>query len=157
VRQPARVVFDSAARLPLDGALARTARELPVIVVCADDAPADRRDRLVEAGVQVLAAPGGPSARIGHALEELGRRGIQSLLIEGGAGLAGALVAAGAVDRVAFMLAPLLIGGAGAPGAIGAAGVTSLAGAPRLTGVTLGRVGDDVLIGGRLRPLASGR
>jgi diaminohydroxyphosphoribosylaminopyrimidine deaminase / 5-amino-6-(5-phosphoribosylamino)uracil reductase len=157
VRQPTRVVFDSAARLPLDGALARTARELPVIVVCADDAPVDHRDRLAEAGVEVVVAPGDPSARIDHALAELGRRGIQSLLVEGGAGLAGAMVAAGTVDRVAFMLAPMLIGDAGAPGAIGAAGVTSLAGAPRLGGVTLDRVGDDVLIRGRLRPLASER
>ncbi|MEX1103067.1 MAG: penicillin-binding transpeptidase domain-containing protein, partial [Dehalococcoidia bacterium] len=42
VRQPARVVFDSTARLPLRSALAHTARELPVIVLAGEDAPPTR-------------------------------------------------------------------------------------------------------------------
>jgi diaminohydroxyphosphoribosylaminopyrimidine deaminase/5-amino-6-(5-phosphoribosylamino)uracil reductase len=153
VRQPARMVFDRRARLPLDGALARTARDLAVTVVCGEDAPPERRAALAAAGVEVLALPGDAAARIDGALAELGRRGMQSLLVEGGAGLAGALVEAGAVDRVAFVLAPILIGGEKAPGAVGGAGAASLAGAPRIAGVTLDRVGDDVLIRGRLRPL----
>ncbi|MFL5869936.1 MAG: bifunctional diaminohydroxyphosphoribosylaminopyrimidine deaminase/5-amino-6-(5-phosphoribosylamino)uracil reductase RibD, partial [Solirubrobacterales bacterium] len=55
-RQPVRVVFDSRARLPLDSALASSAREIPVLVVCADDAPADRVAALRDAGVEVLGA-----------------------------------------------------------------------------------------------------
>jgi diaminohydroxyphosphoribosylaminopyrimidine deaminase/5-amino-6-(5-phosphoribosylamino)uracil reductase len=64
------------------------------------------------------------------------------------------MVEAGAVDRVAWFLAPLLIGGRGAPSAIGGEGPPSLGAAPRLGGLTCERVGNDLLVTGRLRPLA---
>ena len=60
-------------------------------------------------------------------MRALGERGIQSLLVEGGAELGGTLVAAGAVDRLAWFLAPILIGGREAPSALGGAGAPSLA------------------------------
>jgi diaminohydroxyphosphoribosylaminopyrimidine deaminase/5-amino-6-(5-phosphoribosylamino)uracil reductase len=153
VRQPLRVVFDSGARLPLTGRLAATAAELPVLAVVAEDAPARRTAALREAGVDVLEVPREPPAGIAAALDALGDREVQSLLLEGGAGLAAAFVDARMVDRVAFFLAPLLIGGTAAPGAIGGAGVERLADAPRLSGVEIARVGEDLLVGGRLRPL----
>ena len=154
VRQPARVVFDSAARLPLGSALVRDAETAPVIVLAAEEAPADRVAALRAAGVAVDLLPGDAPARVAAGIRALGARGLQSLFVEGGAGLAGALVAAGAVDRVAWFLAPMLIGGAEAPSAIGGDGAATLAQAPRLSGLGSERVGDDVLVTGRLRPLA---
>jgi diaminohydroxyphosphoribosylaminopyrimidine deaminase/5-amino-6-(5-phosphoribosylamino)uracil reductase len=154
VRQPARVVFDSAARLPLRSALAHTARELPVIVLAGEGAPPTRVAALEAVGVEVVALPGAPDERIAPGLRALGERGVQSLFVEGGAGLAAALLAAGAVDRIAWFLAPMLIGGREAPSAIGGAGVSALADAPRLVGPEFTAVGDDVLVTGRLRPLA---
>ena len=74
--------------------------------------------------------------------------------MEGGAELAGAMVEAGAVDRVAWFLAPLLIGGREAPSAIGGHGPAALGAAPRLGALTCERVGNDLLVTGRLRPLA---
>lgn len=153
VRQPARIVFDSTATLPLHSALVHTARELPVIVVAAEDAPPTRVAALEALGVEVLPVPGAPAERIVPALRELGGRGVQSILVEGGAGLAAALLAAQAVDRVAWFLAPMLIGGRGAPSAIGGGGVATLADAPRLLGARHAAVGDDLLVTGRLRPL----
>ena len=154
VRQPARVVFDSAARLPLRSALVRDAGEHRLIVLAAADAPPERVAALEAVGVEVARLPGGPAQRVGAGLRALGERGIQSLLVEGGAELAGALVAADAVDRVAWFLAPTLIGGRDAPSALGGAGAPSLALAPRLTGMVTEAVGDDLLVSGRLRPLA---
>jgi diaminohydroxyphosphoribosylaminopyrimidine deaminase/5-amino-6-(5-phosphoribosylamino)uracil reductase len=154
VRQPARVVFDSAARLPLRSALVHGAPEDRLIILAAADAPAERVAALEAAGVEVARLPGGPARRVEAGLAALGERGVQSLLVEGGAELAGALVAAGAVDRVAWFLAPLLIGGREAPSAIAGAGAPSLALAPRLSGVVTEAVGDDMLVTGRLRPLA---
>ncbi len=154
VRQPARVVFDSAARLPLRSALVHGAPEERLIVLAAADAPAERVVALEAAGAEVAHLEGGPAQRVAAGLRALGERGIQSLLVEGGAELAGALVAAGAVDRVAWFLAPMLIGGREAPSALGGAGAPSLALAPRLSGVRTERVGDDILVTGRLRPLA---
>jgi diaminohydroxyphosphoribosylaminopyrimidine deaminase / 5-amino-6-(5-phosphoribosylamino)uracil reductase len=154
VRQPARVVFDSAARLPLRSALVHGAPEHRLIVLAAADAPAERIVALEAAGAEVARLEGGPAKRVDAGLRALGQRGIQSLLVEGGAELGGTLVAAGAVDRVAWFLAPMLIGGRDAPSALGGAGAPSLALAPRLAGAETRRVGDDVLVTGRLRPLA---
>ncbi len=154
VRQPARVVFDSAARLPLRSALVHGAPEARLIVLAAAGAPPERVAALEAAGAEVAHLEGGPAQRVAAGLRALGERGIQSLLVEGGAELAGALVAAGAVDRVAWFLAPMLIGGGDAPSAIAGAGAQSLALAPRLAGAAVERVGDDLLVTGRLRPLA---
>ena len=154
VRQPARVVFDSLARLPLTSALVGGAHgEHPVIVLTGEEAPADRVDALVATGVDVVPLPGGPAERIGGGLRVLADLGIQSVFVEGGAALAGALVGAGAVDRIAWFLAPMLIGGAGAPSALGGEGASTLALAPRLRDLSMERVAEDVLVRGRLRPL----
>lgn len=154
VRQPARVVFDSGARLPRDAVLVRDLATAPVIVVAAAGADAGRVEALRAEGVEVLAVPGDAAERLGRGLEALEERGIQSLFVEGGAQLAGAMVAAAAVDRVAWFLAPMLIGGREAPSALGGDGIAALAAAPRLAGLETERVGDDILVTGRLRPLA---
>jgi diaminohydroxyphosphoribosylaminopyrimidine deaminase/5-amino-6-(5-phosphoribosylamino)uracil reductase len=154
VRQPARVVFDAQARLPLDSSLVAGAHgEHPVIVLASEDAPAGRVAALTAAGVDVVPLAGGPAERIAGGLRVLADLGVQSVFVEGGAGLAAALVAAGAVDRIAWFLAPMLIGGSGAPSALGGDGAETLALAPRLRDLTAVRVGEDVLVSGRLRPL----
>jgi diaminohydroxyphosphoribosylaminopyrimidine deaminase/5-amino-6-(5-phosphoribosylamino)uracil reductase len=157
-RPPSRIVFDRHARLPLDSRLVAGIDEAPVIVVAAADAPAERVERLEDAGVDVIrtGVPEGADP-IGGALEALGARDIQSLLLEGGPILAEAFLARDAVDRVAWFVAPLLIGGAQAPGALGGRGLGRLAEVPRLQDISVERVGDDVLIAGRLRQLAGTR
>jgi diaminohydroxyphosphoribosylaminopyrimidine deaminase/5-amino-6-(5-phosphoribosylamino)uracil reductase len=150
-RPPRRVVFDREARLPLDGGLVRSAREVPVIVLAGRDAPVERRRALEAAGVAIVLADG-----VDEAMEELGRLDIQSLLVEGGPTLAAALLVAGAVDRLAWFVAPIVIGGRDAPAAVAGAGLGALAGVPRLTDPRISRHGDDVLIEGALRPLPEG-
>jgi len=104
---------------------------------------------LGDAGVEVVAFP---TLRpdVPAVLAALAERGIQSVLVEGGAQLAGAFVAADTVDVVRWFLAPTLIGGDQAPGALGGDGVGNLAQAARLGDLTVTRVGDDVLCSGRL-------
>ena len=153
VRQPLRVVFDSGGRLGGDSVLARTARETSVVVVAGPRASAGDLER---AGVEVLRGPADPVERLGWALDQLGTRGVLSLLVEGGAGIAAALLAARAVDRIAWFVAPVLIGGTGAPGAVGDPGIARLADAPRLSDVSIERIGEDLLVTGRLKPLPHG-
>jgi diaminohydroxyphosphoribosylaminopyrimidine deaminase / 5-amino-6-(5-phosphoribosylamino)uracil reductase len=112
LRQPTRVVFDSAARLPLDSRLLATADQSPVLVVTAPDAEIDRLEALRARGAETILAAGANSAeRIGATLAELGRRGLTSLLLEGGATLAAAFAAAGEIDEARVFVAPLLLGG----------------------------------------------
>jgi diaminohydroxyphosphoribosylaminopyrimidine deaminase/5-amino-6-(5-phosphoribosylamino)uracil reductase len=152
VRQPARVVLDTQARLPAESALVRTAREVAVVVVAGESAPEDRVAALRERGVEVVRVPGAPVS-VPHALEALAARDLQSVFVEGGAAVAAAFVEAGRADVVRWFVAPILIGGTRAPGALGGDGVCRLADAPRLGEVTVERVGDDVLVSGRLVPL----
>jgi len=152
-RQPTRVVFDAGARLPVDGRLLRSVADAPVVVAASDRADRADVERLEAAGVRVLRLPGGSDERIAGALDALGAADVQSLFLEGGPTLAEAFLAAGAVDRVAWFVAPTMIGGAHAPGALGGEGLGPLAQVPRLEDVEVSRVGGDVLIRGRLRPL----
>ena len=151
VRQPLRVVFDSNARLPLDGALVRSAADAPLLVVCSPAAPAAAREGLVAAGAEVLVVDGDGPARVRAALADLGRRGITWLLLEGGAGLAGSFVDAGEADELRLFVAPLLLGGEGARPLVGGAGAPVIDDAMRALAMECERSGDDLLITARMR------
>lgn len=150
-RQPKRVVFDSGARLPLDGRLVRTATEAPVLVIAGPDAPPQRIDQLTNAGVEVIVCSGEGAARIGAALEELGRRDVSSLLVEGGPTLAGALLDADAIDELRLFIAPKLVGGADARPLLGGHGIEQLAGARQALAMEWEACGEDLLVRARLR------
>ncbi len=70
---------------------------------------------------------------------------VNAVLVEGGGELGGALAEAGLVDRVAFFVAPRLVGGAAAPGPLGGRG-RPLKEALSLVDVTTRRIGDDLLV-----------
>jgi diaminohydroxyphosphoribosylaminopyrimidine deaminase/5-amino-6-(5-phosphoribosylamino)uracil reductase len=106
VRQPARVVFDRRARLPLDSQLLRTLDESPVLIVVSPEADSTRTAALRDAGAEVVVADG-----IEGALSELGRRNITSLFLEGGRTLAAAFADAGEIDETRVFVAPMLLGG----------------------------------------------
>jgi diaminohydroxyphosphoribosylaminopyrimidine deaminase/5-amino-6-(5-phosphoribosylamino)uracil reductase len=111
-RQPLRVVFDSRARLPLDSRLMATLQTSPVLAVVSAEGESSRVGALHAAGAEiVVAGEGDPSDRVAAALSELGRRGVTSLLLEGGRTLAGAFAAAGSVDGARIFVAPLLLVG----------------------------------------------
>ena len=152
-RTPLKVVFDSALRTPPTARLFAPDDEgVParVVVYAAEGAPRDRAERLAERGAEVVAVPA-PEGRpdVAAALADLGRRLVRSLLLEGGPTLAWSFFARRAVDRVAFFLAPKLLGGP-APGPLGGPGVPALPGAFALDDVRSERVGEDLLVQGRV-------
>jgi diaminohydroxyphosphoribosylaminopyrimidine deaminase/5-amino-6-(5-phosphoribosylamino)uracil reductase len=111
-RQPVRVVFDTHARLPLDSRLLATLDEAPVTVVHGPEADPARVEALLRAGAETIAVGGAtPVERVRPALTGLGRRGLTSLLLEGGATLAAAFAAAEQVDEARVFVAPLILGG----------------------------------------------
>ena len=151
-RQPRRVVFDSEARLPLDSQLVREIVEVPLIVVCSRAAARVSVQALEAAGVDVIVATGeNEAARVEHALDELGARDIQSLLLEGGPHLAGAFLEAGEIDEARTFLAPIMLGGAKAKTAVEGIGLDEIAGAPRALAIEAERIEDDVLIVARFK------
>ena len=135
---PTRVVFDRTARLPLTSRLVRTARETPVLVVASQPDPG-RAAALADAGVEIVIA-----ASIDAGLGGLRVRGIRSLLVEGGARLAGALLTAAAVDRLVIFQAPCVLG-AGALGAFAFAPARTPADASRLPIVERRTLDNDLM------------
>lgn len=150
-RQPARVVFDSSARLPLDSALVGSASRARLLVVVAPAAPAERTAALESAGAELIVAGGAGAGQVSVALAELGRREITSLLLEGGATLAGSFLDAGEVDEMRLFIAPIVLGGRGARAVIAGEGAARIEDAQRALATQWERSGDDLLVSARLR------
>lgn len=102
---PTRVVFDRRAETPRDAAVVTGARAHATIVLAESTAGPARVDALRRAGVEVLQADG-----LVAQLSALRRRGINSILVEGGGVLAGRLLEAGLVDRLFLVQAPIFLG-----------------------------------------------
>ena len=124
-RQPlVRVVLDDTLKLSQHSKLVATAKKAPVIVFAGNKADDSRAQELEARGVQIVRKD---SRDLNALLAELGQRSIQSVLVEGGANVAGKLFDADLVNKVSFFIAPLIIGGREAPGAIAGEGAAQLA------------------------------
>jgi len=150
-RNPRRVVLDPRLRLPLDSQLVRTARRVPLWVVCRRAlASTPAADALSGAGAEVLPLLDDPDNDLGPLLDELGRRGVTNLLVEGGPKVLTSFLAGKLVDEVQVFIAPKLVGGSAAPTAFEGAGAAAMADAFVGTEVEVERLGDDVRIAARL-------
>jgi diaminohydroxyphosphoribosylaminopyrimidine deaminase/5-amino-6-(5-phosphoribosylamino)uracil reductase len=132
---PTRVVFDRSGQLPTTHGIFAEAAAVPVVVIRGPDAGA----LPPQSGVTELRAADLPTA-----LEGLQRLGLDSLLVEGGGRLAGALLGAGLVDRVYQVQSPLWLG-QGRPAWPGL-GAPALAEAVRWRTVARRALGDDTLL-----------
>jgi diaminohydroxyphosphoribosylaminopyrimidine deaminase/5-amino-6-(5-phosphoribosylamino)uracil reductase len=145
-RSPVRVVIDRHLRVPQTARLIAEARRVPTWVLVLRSADPARRAAFLDSGVTLIDVGSDAQGQIdlAAALVALGERGITRLLVEGGAKLAAAFFRAGLVDRLAWVHAPLLIGGDGIP-AIAGFSLAALADAPALERVSMEAVGADVL------------
>jgi diaminohydroxyphosphoribosylaminopyrimidine deaminase/5-amino-6-(5-phosphoribosylamino)uracil reductase len=135
-----RVVLDDKLRLSPQSKLATTTSEAPVVLFGRSKG-ADLADK----GVEILSSD--PSD-LRSVLETLGRRSIQSVLVEGGRTVAGAFIDAGLVNKVTFFIAPKIIGGADAPNAIAGRGVERMTDALELERVAVVQRGRDIEVTG---------
>jgi len=148
-RQPWRVVLDPTLKLSPELKLFDPTLGGPTVVFCAANASPAKSEKLTRRGHQVIVGPsfGSRLLSIRGVLEELGRRGLQSVLIEPGATLASsALIDEPAVDLAHLFLAPEFLGGVKAPGVIGGAGLGQLSQAKPAEILKLGRKGPDIHI-----------
>lgn len=162
-----RVILDSRLRLPIESRVVKTAREDVIVFCCL--AEEHKRQELESLGVRVVQVPmqqeladgtipfpSGSSAHDGRpdldrVMEKLGEDQITSLIIEGGAMVNWAALAAGIVDKVFFFYAPKILAGIGSiPFALGA-GYQRLSDAAYVKNVTLHRFGEDFAVEGYLR------
>jgi diaminohydroxyphosphoribosylaminopyrimidine deaminase/5-amino-6-(5-phosphoribosylamino)uracil reductase len=102
-RTPVRVIFSERGDLPASLAVVRTARDTPTMLFAAPEA--DVLAEVRASGVEVRSA-----ADLAAALSALRGAGRESVLVEGGGRLAGALLDAGLVDRLYWIQSPLWLG-----------------------------------------------
>lgn len=146
--QPLRIVLDSQARLPLDAKIWENAPAL--IVAVSTEAPRERIERLQSLGATLIECGRDERGLVWlPLLEELSRREIVSVLVEGGARVAASALSAGVVDKIAWFVAPMLIGQG--KSALDGFSVARLGEAPRLDLVQTRQLGADVLVEGYLK------
>jgi diaminohydroxyphosphoribosylaminopyrimidine deaminase/5-amino-6-(5-phosphoribosylamino)uracil reductase len=143
---PLRVVFTQRGELPLTSTLARTATVLPTMVV-AESPDLARARELRGMGVEVMAA-----TSLAEGLRALRQRGVRSLLVEGGAELAGSLIGQSLVDRLVIFQAPVILG-AGALNAFEGVPSAVASGARRLPILRRRAFGDDLMTVYAMRPI----
>jgi diaminohydroxyphosphoribosylaminopyrimidine deaminase / 5-amino-6-(5-phosphoribosylamino)uracil reductase len=149
-RRPVRIILDSAARLPLDCLLARSARDTPVVVAVTARADSERVDRLVQLGCEIIAFPGDGQVPIIPLLEELGRRGMTHVLVEGGGRVQGSFFDQGQVDAFDIFIAPIFEGGDHCRTPVRGRGHEFMRNAIRAGRVELTKTGDDFRMRGRV-------
>jgi diaminohydroxyphosphoribosylaminopyrimidine deaminase/5-amino-6-(5-phosphoribosylamino)uracil reductase len=145
-KEPLRVVADSRLRTPPEARILSAGDPTRVVLACVAPAPAGPAAALRARGAHVLELPGdGGRVDLRALLGALRALDVIAVLVEGGGELGGALAEASLVDRVAFFLAPRLLGGRDAPGALGGRG-RALKESLALVGLTTRRLGDDLLV-----------
>lgn len=142
-----RVLLDEDLKIPPNAKLVATAAEAPLVIFAGQGADTAKLDLLRSSGVEVVCDEANGRDLLA-VLSELGARSIQSVLVEGGATVAGKLLEAGLVNKVSFFFAPIIIGGRDAPSAIGGAGAERLVEALRLQNIEIVQRGEDIEVTG---------
>ncbi len=150
-RDPARVILDSRARIPLNArVLTRNSKAAAIVAVTANAPPA-KLEALRETGAEVLVVNDGPQVDLVKLVKLLGKKEITSVLIEGGSAVHAAAFNAGLVDKVAWFIAPKIIGGWEAPGPVGGPGVEDPSEAVELDELKVINLGPDLLVEGYVK------
>lgn len=151
---PWRVVVDSQARTPASARVFLRSDpsepRAPVLIAISYGAHEDHLKSLRHAGAEILHCPDEastePKVDLARLMSQLHKRGITSVLIEGGGTIKAAALAAGIVDKVSFIVAPKIIGGADAKTPVEGNGSTIISEAISLHRMTQRNLGEDLLI-----------
>ncbi len=157
-RTATRIVVTSKSQLALDSRLVRTAAEAPVLIAAGPKTSSATRGQLEDAGCEVcIFSSPDPATRLASLLEELGRRQMTNVLVEGGGRLLGSLFDADAIDEVHAFIASKLVGGDDAASPIAGRGIELMSQAVLLDEPQIERVGDDLYLHGRIKPATDPR
>lgn len=153
-RQALRIVADVRLETPIDSKLVRTAAQIPVLLAVGADVSDKRTESYIAAGCEIfrLQRPDsdGRAAQMAELLDELGRRRLTNLMVEGGRTVFGALLDLREIDEVYAFVAPKLCGGRDAFSPIGGFGLAHMEDAFSVDEPKVERMGADVLVSGRV-------
>lgn len=151
-RDPRRVIVDSRLRIPLESHVLNDGSPLRTMVAASVSANQTRAARILKLGAEIIRIPDNPNESgidLTQLLEELGRGGIKSVLVEGGNRIITSLLAARTVDRVVAIVAPKILGQG--TEAVGDLGIRRLNDAITFSSFKSRRLGDDLIFDGLLK------
>lgn len=151
-RDPLRIIVDSQLRIPLTARVLAGGAASGTLIVTGKSADIARAREIESLGGEVLRLPrskDNSGIDLARLLEELGRRGIASVLVEGGRGIITSLLKAHAVDRMVVVIAPKIVGQG--IDAVGDLGITKLDDAIVFLSVKTRRLGADIVFDGRVK------
>lgn len=147
---PIRIICDSQLRIPSDSQIVKTAFKIPTIVAHAVR-DAEKEEKLCKAGIELIHMSNDGVVDFAELMRELGRRNIDSVLIEGGGTFHGTVLKSGMVDRIYCYVAPKLIGGKEAKSPVEGSGFSMMREALEITDTKIMKLGEDLCICGRVK------
>jgi len=150
-KKPIRVVLDSHLRIPLDARVLNS--RAPTIVATQKEADKKRIENLEARGVEVLLIPRWKKhlrrgLDLKYLMKNLAKRGVTSLLIEGGGKVNASALEMGLVDKLLFFIAPRIIGGENSITPVEGEGVDKIEESIKLKDIKVRRFGEDILFEG---------
>ncbi len=147
---PVRIVLDSKLRIPLACDMVKTSEKYATWIFTSEESRVDKEAKLKSMGIDVIRVPRDENGRVSlkQICDELYRKEIVSVLVEGGGEVNSSLLREGLIDKMVLFYAPIIIGGKGAFNLIGGKGIDFLKDAHRIDIVTLKRFKDDICIEG---------
>ncbi|MBN1655682.1 MAG: bifunctional diaminohydroxyphosphoribosylaminopyrimidine deaminase/5-amino-6-(5-phosphoribosylamino)uracil reductase RibD [Deltaproteobacteria bacterium] len=150
---PIRVILDSRLRTPPRSKIVAHDSASPTLIFHAPEVKQSRKRYLERPNVELISVPREESRGLNlrPVLQELARRGVVRLLVEGGSRVHGAFLQNGLTDRVAIFIAPRILGDARAIPMVDASAGKSLESAWRLKSIKTRKFGEDILVTGDLQ------
>lgn len=150
---PVRIILDSGIRIPMDCNIVNSAKNIRTIVAYSKDKINDDSDKLKllhEKNIETIGTYG-EKVNLNELILEIGKLGIDSVLIEGGGSVNAAAFEAGIVNKVYAYIAPKIIMGADAKSPIAGIGIPLMKNAIELKDVSVMSMGEDILVTGYVR------
>lgn len=147
-RNPVRIVLDTKLRMPENSKLMNSITDTaPVIIVCGKDVDVDKKQRLENAGAEIICVElEDENVSICETLRELGKRSIDGILVEGGGTVNASFVKNGKVNCVYTYIGAKIFGGSGRYNPVTGKGIDEVAEGLELNSPEVKVFGDDVLI-----------
>ena len=149
---PIRIVVDSQGKTPLNCHLVGDTSGARTLVATTDQMSRQKEMDLCNMGIEVLRTVSEEGrVSLPELVETLGRRGIDSILLESGGTLAASMIKKKLVQRIMFYVAPKFVGGSNAPGVLMGKGIEHMDESIRIDQMEFQQIGEDFLITGNIR------
>ncbi|PJI10329.1 MULTISPECIES: bifunctional diaminohydroxyphosphoribosylaminopyrimidine deaminase/5-amino-6-(5-phosphoribosylamino)uracil reductase RibD [Clostridium] len=148
-KSPIAIILDSKLKVPLNSRIFTTLSERKIIIATTEYSDKAKMAELKKMGILVIEIP----SKCGHVnlkylMNEIGKMGIDSILLEGGSKLNFSCIKENIVDKVMYFVAPKLVGGEKAKTSIEGEGIKSLSDAVKVNNMNSEKIGQDILLTG---------